>query len=243
MLVPGTDPAWRAGWTEGDAKTKPGAAGAYSGLMTGLMIVQAVPFFVTFWPAAVGIVAGTTALGAFGSQLEDPTFGKMAADDRATILQAVADLRLDYLLRERTAAAITDRTGRPVVSVPWYATQGPETPGTDPLADARGQGADGILNVSLEAFGLAMGEDPETFGPFVRVRVQLVESARGGLRYDRILEHGPGRPLRGLPRPATYTMEFLAMDRARVFRQEMQDVIARMARVVADDPALPLAGR
>jgi len=245
VLVPGVDPTWRAGWEEGDPKKKPGAggAGAYSGLMTGFMIVQAVPFLVAFWPAAVGVVAGTTALGAFGGQLESPAFAKMAEEDRATILQAVSDLRLDYQLRERTAAAITARTGRPVVSVPWYPTLGPETPGTDPLADARGKGADGLLNVSLEAFGLAMGEEAETFGTFVRVRVQLVESAQGGLRYERILEHGPGRPLGGLPKPATYTMEFLAMDGGLVFRQEIQDVIARMARVVADDPALPLAPR
>jgi len=241
VLVPGLDPAWKAGWVEGDNKGGPGAGGAYSGLLTGLMIVQSVPFFVGFWPAAVGIVAGTTALGAFGAQLDTTTFGRMTVDDRAVILQAVADLRLDHLLRETTAAVLTARTGRPPLSVLWYPTWGPDTPGTDPLADARGQGAGGVLNVSLEAFGLAMGEEKDTFGVFVRVRAQLVESTGGGIRYDRVLEHGPGRPLAGLPRPATYTLEFLALDQARVFRHEMREVIARMARIVADDPALPLA--
>jgi hypothetical protein len=243
VLVPAIDPAWRAGWVEGDNKKRSGSPGAYSGLLTGLMIVQSVPFLVGFWPAAVGIVAGTATMGALGAQLEGTPFGKMAANDRAAILQAVADLRLDRLLRERTAAALLARTGRPPLSVLWYPTWGPDTPGTDPLADARGRGAGGLLNVSLEAFGLAVGEEADTFGVFVRVRAQLVDVAGGRLRYERVLEHGPGRALRGLPRPAPHTMEFLAMDGARVFRQEIQEVIARLARVVAEDPALPVAAR
>lgn len=240
VLVPAADPDWRAGWLEAD-KVRPGAGGAYTGLMTGLMIVQSVPFFVGFWPVAVGVVVGTTAMGAFGAQFDSTTSSRMTADDRATILQAVSDLRLDHLLRESTAAALAARTGRPPLSLLWHPTWGPDTPGTDPLADARGQGADGVMNVSLEAFGLAMGEETDTFGVFVRVRAQLVESAGGGIRYDRVLEHGPGRPLAGLPRPATYSLEFLSVDQARVFRHEMQDVIARMASVVAGDPALPVA--
>lgn len=242
MLVPGVDPAWQAGWLEPDKK-RPGAAGAYSGLLAGLLIVESVPIFVVFWPAAVGIVAGTTALGALGGQLDTTTLGGMTVDDRATILQAVAGLRLDHLLRQSTAAVLAARTGRPPPSVLWYPTRGPDTPGTDPLADARGLGADGVLNVSLEAFGLAMGEEKDTFGVFVRVRAQLAESAGGGIRYDRVLEHGPGRPLAGMPRPATYTLQFLAVDQARVFRHEMQEAIARMARIVAEDPALPLSAR
>jgi hypothetical protein len=239
VLVPATDPAWQAGWLEVDKK-RSGAGGAYTGLMTGLMIVQSVPFFMGFWPAAVGVVVGTTAMGALGGQLDSTSFGKMTADDQATILQAVADLRLDHLLRESTTVALAARTGRPPLSILWFPTWGPDAPGTDPLVEARRQGADGVLNVSLEAFGLAKGEETDTYGVFVRVRAQLVQVA-GGIRYDREFEHGPGRPLRGLPRPAAYTLEFLAMDHAHVFRHEMQDVIARMARVVAEDPALPLA--
>ena len=240
VLVPGTDPAWQAGWLEVD-KNMPGAKGAYTGLMTGLMIVQSVPFFLGFWPAAVGVVVGTAAMGALGAQFDSVAFGKLAADDRAMILQAVADLRLDHLLRESTTAALASRTGRPPLQILWFSTWGADTPGTDPLVEARAQGADGVLNVSLEAFGLAMGEENDTFGVFVRVRAQLVEPAGGRIRYDRVLEHGPGRPLRGLPPPTTYTLEFLSVDQARVFRHEMQDVIARMARVVAEDPALPVA--
>jgi hypothetical protein len=242
VLVPGVDPAWRVGWLEAKKKTQ-GAGGAYSGLLTGLFLVQSVPFLIGFWPAAVGVLAGTTAMGAFGAQFEPQTFVKMAADDRGTIVQAATDLNPDRLLRESTAAALAARTGRPPLSLLWHPTSGPDTPGTDPLADARGQGADAVLNVSLEAFGLAMGEDTETFGVFVRVRAQLVESAGGGLRYERVLEYGPGRPLTGMPRPATYSLEFLALDQARVFRHEMREAIGRVARIVAADPALPLAAR
>jgi len=242
VLVPGVDPAWRVGWLEAKKKTQ-GAGGAYSGLLTGLFLVQSVPFLIGFWPAAVGVLAGTTAMGAFGAQFEPQTFVKMAADDRGMIVQAATDLNPDRLLRESTAAALAARTGRPPLSLLWHPTSGPDTPGTDPLADARGQGADGVLNVSLEAFGLAMGEDTEMFGVFVRVRAQLVESAGGGLRYERVLEYGLGRPLTGMPRPATYSLEFLALDQARVFRHEMREAIGRVARIVAADPALPLAAR
>ena len=241
VLVPGVDPAWQAGWVEDENKKKSGASGAYSGLLTGLMIVQSVPYFMGFWPAAVGVLVGTTAMGAFGAQFDSTTSQRMTAEDRATIRQAVAELRLDHRLRESTAAALAARTGRPPLSLPWYPPRGPDTAGTDPLVDAREQGADGVLNVSLEAFCLAMGEEADTFGVFVRVRAQLVEPARGGILYDRVLEHGPGRPLRGLPRPVNYSLEFLSVDQARVFRQEIQDMIVRMARVVAEDPALPLA--
>jgi hypothetical protein len=242
VLVPGVGPVWQVGWLEAKKKTQ-GAGGAYSGLMTGLMIVQSVPFLIGFWPAAAGIVVGTTAMGAFGAQFEAQPFTQMTTDDRGTIVQAATDLNPDRLLRQSTAAALAARMGRPPLTLLWYPTYGPDTPGTDPSADARGQGADGVLNVSLEAFGLAMGEDTDTFGVFVRIRAQLVESAGGGLRYERVLEYGPGRALLGLPRPATYSLEFLALDQARVFRHELQQVIARIARVVAEDPALPLAAR
>ncbi|HWT84003.1 MAG TPA: hypothetical protein VN648_35065 [Candidatus Methylomirabilis sp.] len=240
ILIPGADPAWRAGWVEGDTKQR-GGGGAYSGLMTGLMIVHSVPFFVAFWPAAVGVVVGSTAMGAFGAQFDSTTSSRVTTEDRATILQAVADLRPDQLLRDSTIAALQARTGRKPFPLPWYPPVGPDTPGTDPLAEARAQGIDGVLNVSLEAFGLAMGEETETFGVFVRARAQLVDPAGGGIRYDRVLEHGPGRPLRGLPPPAVYSLEFLSVDQARVFRHDMQDVITRMAKVVAEDPSLPLA--
>ena len=180
-------------------------------------------------------------MGALGGQFEAQAFVKMAADDRATIVQAASDLKGDHLLRESTAAALAARTGKPPLTMLWYPTTGPDTTGTDPLADARARGVDGLFNVSLEAFGLAMGEDTDTFGVFVRIRAQLAESAGGELRYERVIEHGPGRPLPGMPRPSTYTLEFLALDEARVFRHEMGEAIRGLAAVVAADPALPLA--
>lgn len=242
ILVPGVEPAWKAGWADVDRK-RSGGEGAFSGLITGLTIVQSFPYILAFWPAAVGVVAGTTAMGALGAQLDTTTFAAMATDDRGTIALAAADLKADRLLRDSTMAALAARTGRPPLPLLWLPTYGPDTPGTDPLADARAGRADGVLNVWLEAFGLAMGEEKETFGVFVRVRAQLVETATGGLRYERVLEHGPGRPLAGLPRPATYSLEFLALDRARVFRHEVQEVIGRAARILAEDPALPVGAR
>lgn len=242
ILEPGFEPTWQAGWLGVDKK-KPGGGGAYSGLITGLIIVQSFPYVMAFWPVALGIVAGTTAMGAFGAQLDTATFAKMTTDDRGTIALAAADLNPDRLLRESATTALAARTGRSPRPLVWLPTYGPDTPGTDPLADARGRGVDGVLNVSLEAFGLAMGEEPDAFGVFVRVRAQLVEPAGGRLRYERVLEHGPGRPLAGLPRPATYTLEFLALDQARVFRHEVREVIDGMARILAKDPALPVGAR
>lgn len=244
ILVPGVQPAWQVGWVDtGTSAKQPGGGGMYAGFLTGLVAVQSVPYLLAFWPAALGVVAGSTAMGALGAQLDSTSFSRMTADDRETIARTAPALGLDPLLRERTAAALAARTGQALRRLPWYPTYGPDTPGTNPLADARGESADGVLNVWLEAFGLAMGEEPETFGVFARARAQLVDAYGGGLRYERVLEYGPGRPLPGLPRPAAYTLEFLALDEARVFRHEMQEVIGRMAGLLAADPALPVAAR
>jgi hypothetical protein len=97
-----------------------------------------------------------------------------------------------------------------------------------------------VLDLTVEAFGLAMGEEPEFYGVFVRVRVRLIEVGSGTLRYERVLQHGPGQPMAGMPRPAVYTLEFLALDKARVFRHEMREVLGRMVAILAKDPALPL---
>jgi len=242
VLVPAYDPAWQVGWQEWNKKPQ-GVKGAYSGFMTGLMLAQSVPFLIGFWPAVVGVVAGSTAMGAFGTQFEAQAFVQMTADDRATIVQAATDMKADHMLREFMAADLPARTGAATPTLPWYPTAGPDTGGTDPLAEARDRGIDGVLNVSLEAFGLAMGEDTDTFGLFVRVRAQLAQSSNGELRYERVIEYGPGHPLPGMPRPATHTLEFLALDQARVFRYEVNETLHRLARIVATDPALPLTGR
>jgi hypothetical protein len=241
VLMPSFEPAWQAVWTESD-RTRPGgqAAGVYSGLLTGLAIVQSVPMLIGFWPAALGVVAGTTALGVLGGQFEASAQAQMDAGELQTLLEAAGALQPDELLREATVQALETRMGRAPLRLPWHATWGPDTPGSFPLADARSRDADGVLDVTVEAFGLAMGEDAETYGVFVRARARLLESAGGQLRYERVLEHGPGRPFAGLPRPATHTLDFLAVDHARVFRYEIREVVERLARILARDPTLPL---
>jgi hypothetical protein len=242
VLMPPPDPAWRVAWVEGDGKPS-GGHGAWVGFLTGLAFVQAVPAVLVFWPAAVGMVGGMTALGALGQQMENTAFARLDEDDRAALLQSATRLRPESLFREAVAEGLLRRTGRHPLSVPWQPTWGPDTPGTDPLDEARAQGAEGVLDLAVEAFGLAAAEEAETFGIFVRVRARLVEASGRRLRYERVLIHGPGRPLARLPRPTAHTLQFLAMDQARVFQHEMREVIVRMARIVAEDPALPLAER
>jgi hypothetical protein len=244
VLVPGYDPAWQAAWVDGGGKgPRGGSGGTYAGLLTGLAFIQAVPMAVMTWPIAAGIVVGMTALGTLGEVWDTGSGVGMDAGDRMALLEAAATLQAERLLRESTAEALGARTGHPPLAIPWHGTWGPDTPGNDPLADARERGADGVLDVVVEAFGLAVAEEADTFGVFVRVRGRLLESAGGRLRYERVLEHGPGRPLAGLPRPASHTLDFLVVDSARVFRYEMREVITRMARILAADPALPLGPR
>jgi hypothetical protein len=167
----------------------------------------------------------------------------MDVEDRAALTEAVTRLQPDRILREAVVEALAGRTGSPPVPIPWQPTWGPDTPGTDPLADAQKHETGGLLELAVEALGLTAGEETETFGIFVRVRARLLEAPGGGLRYERVLEHGPGRRVAGLPRPSSYTIGFLAADRGQVFRQEARETIVRLARVVAEDPALPVAPR
>ena len=244
VLVPGFDPAWQATWVDGGGKGPGGGSGgSYAGFLTGLAFIQAVPVAVVTWPIAAGIIVGMTALGTLGEQLYPESFAGMDAGDRMALLGSASILQPDRLLRESTTTALAARMGRAPVTIPWHGTWGPDTPGNDPLADARERGADGVLDVIVEAFGLAVGDEADTFGVFVRARARLVEPVGGETRYERVLEHGPGRPLAGLPRPAVHTVEMLAVDQARVFRYETREVLVRMARVLAEDPALPVGTR
>ncbi|HSW50062.1 MAG TPA: hypothetical protein VLH09_07805, partial [Bryobacteraceae bacterium] len=59
----------------------------------------------------------------------------------------------------------------------------------------------------------------------------------------RVISYGPGQTVEGLPRSDVHTVEFLAADQGRVYRQVASDAIRRLARVLAEDPALPLAPR
>ncbi len=244
VLVPGFDPAWQATWVDGGGKGPGGGSGGtHAGLLTGLAFVQAVPIAVLTWPVAAGIVVGMAALGTLAEQLSPESLAGMEARDRTALLETAAILQPERLLRESMTIALAARMGRAPVGIPWHGTWGPDTPGNDPLADARERGADGVLDVVVEAFGLAVGDEADTFGVFVRARARLVEPVGGGIRYERILEYGPGRPLAGLPRPATHTMEMLAVDQAQVFRYETREVLVRMARVLAEDPALSVESR
>lgn len=242
ILTPAFDPAWQAAWIEGDAKTMSGA-GALTGFVTGISILSAMPVVFVMWPVAVGVVAGTTAMGAFGQHIDNSPLSHVSLEDRATLLAAAARLRLDRLLRDAVTNRLTDLTARPPVPVLWYPTLGPDTAGTDPLADARDRGVDGLLELGVEAFGLAAGEDEATFGFFIRIRARVVEPAGGRLRYERVLEYGPGQRLPGVPPADVYSVEFLAVDQAQVFRQQVRETVERIARALAEDPAFPLAPR
>jgi hypothetical protein len=241
VLIPTSDPTWQALWLD-TTKNEKGltARGAISGFLFGLGIISSMPVSMLVWPVAAGVVAGTTAMGLMGESLDTSATSRVEIGDREALREAAASLYPDHLLRESLVAVLADRTGRPPFQVAWQPSQGPDTPGTDPMAEARKAGADGVLDLTVEAFGLAMGEEPEFYGIFVRVRVRLIEVGSGKLRYERVLQHGPGQPMAGMPRPAVYTLEFLALDKARVFRHEMREVLWRMAGILAKDPALPL---
>jgi hypothetical protein len=243
MLTPTFDPVWQGAWIEGDAKALGGREGAVSGFVTGMTILQMVPIAFMTWPVAVGVVVGATALGALGQHFNNAPLGYVSIEDRAVLLAAAANLHPDRLLRDAVTDRLTDLTARPPIPILWYPTWGPDTAGTDPLADARKQGADGLLELAVEAFGLAAGEDEKTFGVFIRIRARVVDPAGGGLRYEQVLEYGPGQRLPGVPPADAYSVEFLAVDQARVFRQQVQETIDRIARVLAEDPALPLTPR
>ena len=97
-----------------------------------------------------------------------------------------------------------------------------------------------MLEFSLDAIGLAAGEEADTFGVFVQVRVRAFDVPGGQLRYERVLSYGPGQPMEGLPKLDFYTVEFLAADKGHPYKHFASEAIRRSARLLADDPALPL---
>ena len=240
ILVPASDPIWRSAWLSKDQENSL-TQGATSGLLTGISIVQMIPFGLIFWPAAVGIVAGATAMGMLGVGQEDPALQRMSPPDRAAITEATKTLRPDRLFRDAMAEALARRVGGPLPAVDWHQAWGPDTPGTDLLIEARDKGLDGVLEFSLDAIGLAVGEEADTFGVFVQVRVRALDAPGGQLRYERVLSYGPGQPMEGLPKLDFYTVEFLAADKGRPYRHFASEAIGRLASLLSDDPALPLA--
>ncbi len=240
ILIPAYEPARTADWVQADRKGS-GGGGAMVGLGVGMTILQSTPLLLLTWPAAVGVMAGTSLLGAVGEATGDTPFAAIDAADQASLSEVANRLRPEPWLRQDVREALARRMGEPPVDLRWYPSLGPDTPGTDPLADARQQGIDGLLNLVVESFGLAAGDDAGSFGAYVRIRSQWIETATGRIRYERVLEYGPGRAMPGLPRAADYTLGLLAMDQGLVFRQEVRQAIAGLARILVQDPTLPIA--
>jgi len=240
MLVPAHQQAWQAAWMEED-REHPLLKGATGGMTTGIGFLMITPMALTFWPAAVGIMVGSTAMGLLGASQTDSADVRISPPDRAVIVEATKKLQPDLLFREAMERALRRRTGEPLPVVTWHTSENPDTAETDPLVEARARGLDGVLDFAIDALGLAAGEERDTFGVFVQVRVRALDARDGQLRYERVLSYGPGQTVAGLPRSDFHTVEFLAADQGRVFRQVASDGIRRLARILAEDPRLPLA--
>jgi len=240
MLVPAHEQVWQSAWIDRNEE-HPLLRGATAGMTTGVGFLMITPMALMFWPAAVGIMVGSTAMGMLGvTQAESPDV-RMSAPDRTIIAEATKNLRPERLFRESMEHALGGRTRDPLPIVTWHQTFGADTARTAPLGEARTRGLDGVLDFTIDAIGLAAGEERDTFGVFVQVRVRAFDARNGQLRYERVLSYGPGQTVEGLTRSDVHTVEFLAADQGRVYRQVASDAIRRLARVLAEDPALPLA--
>lgn len=241
MLIPASQQVWKSAWVEPENKEHPLTRGAAAGITTGIGFLLITPMAATFWPAAVGIMVASTTAGMLGIGLADSADVRMSAPDRTIILTATERLQPDRLFRESLEQALSRRTTEPLAMVAWDQTQGPDTTATDPLVEVRDRQLDGVVECAVTALGLAAGEERDTFGVFVEVRVRALDARDGRVRYDRVLGYGPGQTVAGLPRADFHTMEFLAADQGRVFRQVASDAIQRLARILAEDSQLPLA--
>jgi hypothetical protein len=240
MLAPSQEQPRQSVWVDEDQE-HPLMRGATAGMTTGIGFVMITPMALTFWPAAVGIMVGSTAMGMLGVAQLDPADVRLSPPDQTVIVAATKEVQPDRLLRESLRQALRNRAKDALPIVLWQMAGGVEADGTDPLAEARGRGLDGVLECAVEALGLAAGEERDTFGVFIQVRVRALDVRDGQLRYERVLRYGPGRSVAGLPSSDFHTIEFLAADQGRVYRQVTSDAIRRMARVLAEDPQLPLA--
>ena len=239
FLVPGYEAEQQAGWIEGERKGDM-MEGARGGLMAGLSFAQMIPMFVAAWPVTAGVIGGMTLMGLLGVQFDNSTLARLDPQDRTLLAEAATRVQPNQVLHETAVDRLARRLGRPPLVVVWQPTLGADTSGTDPLVDARDRGADSVMNLIVERFGLAHGNEEDTYGIFVRVRAQLVEPKEGLLRYERIVDYGPGHPVAGLPAPRAHLFEFLALDEARPFRIELREMVMRVAILLAEDPALPL---
>jgi hypothetical protein len=244
ILVSGGDAAWQGKWiAPSSGRTEDGAVarGATTGFTLGLMIPQLGGAALMFWPAAVGIVAGATLIGAVGGALQHDKPGAdddalSSNPDRRAIAEATAALRPDQLLTKSVAEVLARRTGRPL---PWSPAGPAPAPGLPPPSTD----ADGVLQVTLEVLGLSTTDEPELFGLLLQVRVQAFDLQTGQLRYERVIAHGPMNPMPEIPRPPAHSLDLMAMENAQVYRHQVTEIVRHVARLIAEDPALPVVSR
>ena len=120
--------------------------GATAGMTTGVGFLMITPMALTFWPAAVGIMVGSTAMGMLGVAQSDPADVRMSPPDQTVIVAATKNVQPDRLFRESMRSGAASRTRDPLPIVPWQQAGGADTAGTDPLAEARTRGLDGVLD-------------------------------------------------------------------------------------------------
>jgi hypothetical protein len=240
MLAPSQEQPRQSVWVDENPEN-PLMGGATAGLTTGIGFLMMTPMALSFWPLTVGIVVGSTAMGVLGVTQADSTDVRLSPPDETVIVAATKDVQPDRLLRESLRQALRNRAKDALPIVLWQLAGGAESEGTDPLAEARARGLDGVLECAVEALGLAAGEERDMFGVFIQVRVRALDARDGQRRYERVLRYGPGRIVAGMPPSDFHTIEFLATDQGRVYRQVTSDAIRRIARVLAEDPQLPLA--
>ncbi|HTU00897.1 MAG TPA: hypothetical protein VMG58_03740, partial [Candidatus Sulfotelmatobacter sp.] len=138
------------------------------------------------------------------------------------------------------AQALSERTRSRLPIVISQQTWGPDTAGSDHLAEARDRGLDGLFEFTLEGIGLAVGEESDMFGVVAQVRVRALDLRDGTVRYERVLSYGPGLPVVGMRKPDIHSLDMLAMNEGMVYRHLAQETLRRMADLLAQDPALPL---
>ena len=241
MLAPAHEQSWQAAWVEED-RQHPLLKGATAGMTTGLGFMMMIPMGAAFWPAAVGVVVGSTAMGILGVTQGESADLRLSAPDRTVIADATKQLQPDRLFRASVEEVLGHRRGEPLPTVTWQQRGDTDPAATDdPLGEARRQGLDGVVECAVDALGLAAGEERDTVGVFLQVRLRALDAHNGHLRYERVVRYGPGQAVEGLPRADVHTVEFLAADKGRVFRQVASAAIRGVARVLAEDPQLPLA--
>jgi len=177
-------------------------AGAYTGFLTGLIFVQSFPLFLLTWPVAAGILAGARhgRLGVAGGwkfeEFEAATIG--AAGGRANLrsIGCCASVRPSGWPRAPAGPRCLCSGIHP----------GPDTPGTDPFADARARVPTGAGHRDR---GLRLGAatNRRSTGSFSG-RARVFDPTGETLRYERIVSMD-GATLAGFPPPAAYTLEFL----------------------------------